>query len=192
MVAKLGLRKVTGFPPFLFTRELLANPSAMGAICSSSRRLARNMAAFVPLHEQGLVVELGGGTGTVTAALLERGVDCRRLVTVERSSQLAGHLRRRFPQIRVFHSDAAHLKDQIGGTPVSAVVSSLPLRSLPAVTVQAIVRQLNHVLPPGGTYIQFTYDLRSSPVRMPHRFKRVCSRVTWGNLPPARIDVFRA
>jgi phosphatidylethanolamine/phosphatidyl-N-methylethanolamine N-methyltransferase len=52
----------------LFTREIWANPRAMGAACPSTPSLASRMAARVPLDQEGLVVELGGGTGAVTTA----------------------------------------------------------------------------------------------------------------------------
>ena len=58
----------------LFTREIWANPRAMGAACPSAPSLASHMASHVPLDRDGLVVELGGGTGAVTAALLKHGV----------------------------------------------------------------------------------------------------------------------
>ena len=54
------------------------------------------MAARVDTARTGLVVELGGGTGVITAALLARGVAPERLVVVEQSPALAAHLRQRF------------------------------------------------------------------------------------------------
>ena len=55
----------------LFTREIWANPRAMGAACPSAPLLAGSMAARVPRDCDGLVIELGGGTGAVTTALLK-------------------------------------------------------------------------------------------------------------------------
>ena len=62
-------------PTALFSRALLANPRAMGAACPSSVKLARTIANLViPPDNDSLVLELGGGTGIVTKALLQHGV----------------------------------------------------------------------------------------------------------------------
>lgn len=128
-------RHFGGLSLALFMREILIDPRAMGAALPSSRRLAYNVANHVsPGVETGLVVELGAGTGVVTAALLERGVAPQRLIVVERAAALAEHLRRRFPHVAVVQGDARHLRRLLKpyASDVRAVVSSLPLRSLPA------------------------------------------------------------
>jgi phosphatidylethanolamine/phosphatidyl-N-methylethanolamine N-methyltransferase len=178
----------------LFTRELLSNPRAIGAACPSSRWLAKSLARRVPRGLGGRVIELGGGTGVVTAALLRRGFSAGQLVVVERSRTLAAHLRRRFPQVHVIQGDAADLSNILPADDVDvcAVVSSLPLRSLPAVTVQRIMSQLEQVLPSGSIFVQYTYALRAGTLQLPPRFQRMASRIVWRNFPPARVDVYRA
>lgn len=176
----------------LFTQEILANPRAMGAACPSTPALASSMAARVPLEREGLVVELGGGTGAVTAALLERGVPSWRLVVVERSPKLAHHLRQRFAHLRVIQGDAAQL-GQLLGYPrprLSSIVSSLPLRSLHPATTRAIAHQFETLLEPGGLLVQFTYDLRGTRPRLLPGFRRLSSKIVWSSLPPARVEVF--
>ncbi len=176
----------------LFTREIWANPRAMGAACPSTPSLASRMAAWAPLDREGWVVELGGGTGAVTAALLKRGVPPWKLVVVERSPTLANHLRQRFPQLRVIHGDAAQLSHLLGQPlpPISSIVSSLPLRSLHPATTRAISHQFETLIAPGGLLIQFTYNLRGTRARLLPCFRQVSSKIVWGNLPPARVEVF--
>jgi phospholipid N-methyltransferase len=176
----------------LFGREILDNPRAMGAICPSSPTLARRMAQHVPCGP-GRVVELGGGTGTVTAALLKRGIDPRQLSVVERSAKLSALLRRRFPEVSVVHGDAVRLAELLGADSgqVSAIVSGLPLRSLEPDTVRDIMAQLERVLRPGGIFIQFTYSHRDLRARLSPHFRTIHSCMVWGNVPPARIDVYR-
>src|SRR5512143_2865500 len=91
----------------LFAWEMLRRPSAVGAIWPSSRRLAKNVASRVPVSGDGLVIELGGGTGVVTHALLQRGIAPGRLVVIERSAVFVRHLRKRFPDVQIVHGDAA-------------------------------------------------------------------------------------
>ncbi|MEX3789437.1 class I SAM-dependent methyltransferase [Paraburkholderia sp. BR14374] len=175
----------------LFAREWATAPWSVGAICPSSRRLAARLAREVPAGN-GVVIELGGGTGAVTHALLESGVPTDRLIVVERSPTFVQHLRGRFPDVPVMHADAARLAWCLPlDLRVDAIVSCLPLRSLPHREVDEIVDQWRQVLRPGGVVIQFTYDLR------PDRnvvnaggmsdFVMLSSRIIWANLPPARV-----
>lgn len=177
----------------LFTREIWANPRAMGAACPSTPTLASCMASRVPTDRDGLVVELGGGTGAVTAALLKRGVPPWKLVVVERSPTLAHHLRQRFPQLRIIQGDAAQLAQLLSqerSKKVGSIVSSLPLRSLHPATTRAIGHQFETLLDPGGLLVQYTYDLRGTRARLLPRFHRLSSKIVWSNLPPARVEVF--
>jgi phosphatidylethanolamine/phosphatidyl-N-methylethanolamine N-methyltransferase len=177
----------------LFTREIWANPRAMGAACPSTPSLASRMASWVPLDQEGWVVELGGGTGAVTSALLKHGVPPWKLLVVERSPTLANHLRQRFPQLRIIQGDAAHLAQVLGqdrAQGIGSIVSSLPLRSLHPATTRAISHQFEMLTKSGGLLIQFTYDLRGTHARLLPCFRRVSSKIVWGNLPPARVEVF--
>lgn len=192
------LHQFSQSPLAIFTRELLTNPRAVGAACPSSVQLARAMARHVDPDTQGLVLELGAGTGRVTEALLARGIAPERLIVVERSEKLVHHLHKRFPQLRVIEGDACQLKKLLGKDfqHISHVVSSLPLRSLPRPVVHGITAQLDRLLLQDAVLIQFTYDLSGKGlVRLGNtpakRFIRVSSQIIWQNLPPARVDVFR-
>lgn len=177
----------------LFVREALARPREIGAVVPSSPALARRMAALTPVSDGTLVIELGAGTGVVTAALLDRGVDPHRLIAIERSAALADLLRHRFPAIRVVCGDAAEIRRltrrALAETTSVQVVSSLPLRSLPPAKVRAILREVHSLLRPGvGQWIQYTYAITRRQV--PEGFQRRETCVIWQNVPPARIDVF--
>ena len=77
---------------------------------------------------------------------------------------------------------------------VDAIVSCLPLRTLPREDVTAIVDQCSRVLSADGVMIQFTYDLRT-PRRHPlgnSAFVACGSRIVWANIPPARIVTVRS
>ena len=66
-----------------FIRSWLEKPLAIGAVTPSGRFLARTMARYVDPDQTGPVIELGPGTGPVTEALVERGIEPKRLVLVE-------------------------------------------------------------------------------------------------------------
>jgi len=177
----------------IFIRALIANPRAMGAACPSSSYLANTVAAMLgKIDCAGTVVELGGGTGAITRAILQQGVDPERLITFERSPALADHLRQRFPGVRVVEGDARNLQKLLGKDAgnVRAVVSGLPLRSLPDSVVQAILHQVQLLLHADGMFVQFTYDLRTPSIEKRQYHNHVDRKIVWKNIPPARVDAF--
>lgn len=182
-------------PLVLFAKEILQNPRGVGAACPSSPQLGKAVAKFVPATaESGLVIELGAGTGVVTKALLKRGIAPERIVAVELSPHLATYLRHHYPQVRVIEGDATHLRNLLGeeSSPVSTVICGLPFRILPPRVIHGIVTEVEKVLSKNGLYMQYTYDLmKERDPFLPHHFKRVSSKLVWGNIPPARVNVYQ-
>ncbi|MEJ2361003.1 MAG: methyltransferase domain-containing protein [Gammaproteobacteria bacterium] len=174
---------------WLFLVELIKRPGAVGAVWPSSRALAFAMARQLPAEGTGLIVELGAGTGSVTAALLESGIPPGRLLIVERSPAFVQHLRRQFPKIKIIQGDATQLQTIVPeNTGVDAIVSSLPLRSLAAAEVSAVVEQWRRVLGTSGIVVQFTYDLRGLINENVGGFMEQAKCLVWKNIPPARVS----
>ena len=73
---------------------------------------------------------------------------------------------------------------------VAAAIDQFSEHSFEGATTRAIAHQFETLLPSGGLLIQFTYDPRGTRTRLLPRFRRLSSRLVWGNLPPARVDVF--
>lgn len=178
---------------WLFARGWLRSPFKVGAVLPSSMALARAMAGQVDSGSTDPVVELGGGTGSVTRALLEHGVDPSRLFVVERDPGFCGRLRDRFPEVQLLNIDATGIADALrtrGIERVGHVVSSLPLLSLDRRTGEAILRSSFDILDDEGAFVQYTYGA-GSPVR-PHLLKELditgctADRV-WMNVPPATV-----
>ena len=84
-----------------FVRAWVCSPRSVGMVCPSGMPLARSMAAFVPRKGDGLVVELGAGTGTVTRQLIDAGIDPRSLVVLEHSPVMERLLLESFPDLTV-------------------------------------------------------------------------------------------
>ena len=177
----------------LFAREILRNPRTMGAGLPSTPRLARNMANFVPICENELVVELGAGTGVITEALLKRGIPPERLISIEQSPRLTEYLHQRYPKARIITGDALHLSKLLGSEcqQVTTIVSGLPFRSLPHSVGHGIIEQIKAILPKNGLLIQFTYDISGRAQFLPSEFQRVSHKIVWRNFPPARVDVYK-
>src|SRR5215212_8622987 len=88
-----------------FIGSWINKPLAVGSVTPSSKPLARTMAQYVDPHGDGPVIELGPGTGPITEALVEHGVDPSRLVLIEFNPTFCELLRRRFPEATVVQAD---------------------------------------------------------------------------------------
>ena len=177
-----------------FLRSWIDKPLHMGAVMPSSRLLARTMAQYVDVDAEGPVVELGPGTGAITNALIEHGVDQKRLVLVEYNPGFCALLRDRYPHAKVVQGDAYRLRDTLRkalDAPASAVVSGLPLVTKPMLTRLKLIRDAFVALAPGAPFVQFTYSVAPPiPKSLPGVSTEASERI-WMNLPPARVWVYR-
>ena len=180
---------------WLFLSRWAKAPGRMGAVAPSSRALALAMAAEIPDDDgDAPVIELGGGTGSITNGLLESGIAASRLIVIERDRHLAALLRQRFKGVLVICGDAGQLPELLarhGVTRVAAVVSGLPLLLFPAELLERIVRGCFEVLGPTCPLIQFTYG-HASPLPA-ERFALSARRgpKVWLNIPPATVWIYR-
>lgn len=171
--------------------ELLRHPRNVGTVCPSSRYLSGRMAAAIDIDADGFIVELGAGTGTITESLLRRGVPVDKLIVIERSAKLAQYLSRRFPRICVVHGDAADVPAVLRKTKsVHAVISGLPLRSLPSQLVSDISSGWVSALHGNGRVVQFTYAPFRSSAWLAAGLERYSAETVWANFPPARVEIF--
>ncbi len=179
-----------------FIAAWLRAPLKTGAVLPSSRTLARAMAKQVDHARLGAVVELGAGTGVVTHALLETGLSPERLVVVEREKKFYDILRASFQGPVMVHGDAQELdgilrKHHI--RQVNAIVSSLPLITLPKAVRAAIVEQMAARVRDGALLVQFTLGIYSpisnaEQIRLGITGKRV--KIVMVNVPPAHVWVY--
>src|SRR3979409_1572786 len=136
-----------------FLRSWIEKPLHVGAVMPSGKLLARTMAHYVDAQSSGPVVELGPGTGAITNALIEHGVDQKRLVLVEYNPSFCALLRDRYPQATVVQGDAYALRDSLFDVleaPASAVVSGLPLVTKPMLIRLKLIRDAFMALAPGS------------------------------------------
>jgi phosphatidylethanolamine/phosphatidyl-N-methylethanolamine N-methyltransferase len=178
----------------LLLKLWLKNPLKIGAVAASSPELAAAMARHIPLKSEGYVVELGGGTGPVTRAILDTGVPPDRLIVVERDPVLHHHLAERYPDVRVLQGDALHLQQLLrreGIHPVKAIVSSLPLLTMKKAIQHRIGAQAFAALDPGAPFIQFTYGLFSPLNRRLLGVHGTVEDRVLQNLPPASVWLYR-
>jgi phosphatidylethanolamine/phosphatidyl-N-methylethanolamine N-methyltransferase len=179
---------------FRFIRTLIEKPLSVGAVAPSGKALARVMANYVDPRAAGPIVELGPGTGPVTEALVERGIDPARLTLVEYDPEFCRLLRQRFPGVNVVQGDAYNLRQTLDGVlrePAAAFVSGLPLFNKPLKMRLDLLDQAFGLMQPGAPFVQFTYNAISPIPRSHGRVRAEASGRVWRNFPPARVWVYR-
>lgn len=173
-----------------FLRGLWDDPKAVSAPTPSGKKLARAIAAEVDPHAPGLVVELGAGTGTITTALIERGIRQERLVLFESVPAFHTLLSHRFPRATVLCADAfdfdCHLPEN---APVAAMVSGIPLLNHPVAERTCLIRRALDRQGTDASFIQLSYGWW--PPIPPANDMRLSKRVIFRNLPPAHIWTYR-
>ena len=175
-----------------FIRSWLEKPLAIGAVTPSGRFLARTMARYVDPSIPGPIVELGPGTGPVTEALVEHGIDESRLVLVEFNPTFCQLLRTRFPRATVMQGDAYTVLRRLSHSgPLAAVVSGLPLFTKPLKTRVRLLRDALSTLRAHAPFVQFTYAVVPPIPKSVAGVKVEASERIWMNLPPARVWVYR-
>lgn len=173
----------------LFLRQLISNPRQVSAISPSSPWLARAMTAGLGPHA-GPVVEFGPGTGRLTAAILARGVAPHDLTLFEMNADFAHHLRARFPGVHLHHGPAQDAPKALPPASAAAVISGLPLLSMPMALRLSIIRAAFAVLRPGAPMVQFTYGPNAPlppEVLAAEGLRAEAGAKVWRNLPPARV-----
>ena len=176
----------------LFLGQLLRNPREISAVVPSSRALATAMAAgLTPGH--GPVAEFGPGTGRITRGIIARGIAPEDLTLYEMNAAFCGRLRQSFPGVHVVNRPAQQAARDFDGT-LAAVVSGLPLLSMPEAVQNEIVSAAFRALRHDGRFIQFTYGPKP-PLREDTRhalgLSATAGPLVWNNIPPARVYIYR-
>ncbi len=173
----------------------LRKPRQTAAIVPSSRFLARQMVQGLN-PEGGRVLELGGGTGAFTRAILATGLPAQMLEVAEINPVFARGLERQFPDVRILSQRAERISSAAEGEPGSyqRIVSGLPMLAFNQASQRAILQEAFTLLQPGGVFVQFTYSALSPIPR--HIIEELgltatpVSRVLL-NVPPATVFRFQ-
>jgi phospholipid N-methyltransferase len=140
-------------------------------------------------------VELGAGTGPITAELLRcAGSQCRVLI-VERDTDFCRVLRQRFPQADIAQADALDLSALLaerGLGQMDHCVCGLPLPSFAAADRDRMLAAVTRHLSTEGSFLQLTHMPWVYYTLYRRYFGKVAFHMVWPNLPPAGFYVCRA
>lgn len=150
-----------------FIRELHRDFHHTGAVLPSSRFLAKALVSQLrPPRPPARILEVGAGTGAVTAAIVRHLQPHDELDVVEINSRFIEILTRRFdtewqfqhyrPQIHLIHAPVETLT---GEARYDCIVSCLPLNNFPAAQVRQIFQVYQRLLAPKGILSFYEYAL---------------------------------
>lgn len=144
----------------LFLSHFTKSPRTVGAIAPSSQSLARMMLDGLALEDGVTVVELGPGTGAITAEIARRLPSIAVCLAIDINPEFTARVAAKWPRIDAICDRAERLVDIVRARdllPVDHIVSGLPFASLPAATARDIVEAIAAALKPGGTFTTFQY-----------------------------------
>jgi phosphatidylethanolamine/phosphatidyl-N-methylethanolamine N-methyltransferase len=172
----------------LFFTKFLQQGKAIASLVPSSPWLARAVVGGIDFGRCHCIVELGAGTGPITAELLPRlGGTCRALI-IERDADFCIRLRQRFPAAEIIQADAGDLRqilEERGVEQVDHVLCGLPLPSFPDPLRDRILATVHERLVPEGTFRQLTHMPYVYYGLYRRYFRDVRFHFIFRNLPPA-------
>lgn len=158
-----------------------------GSIASSSRFLVQKIVDQIPFDAVSRLVEFGAGTGTITQGLLEQMNPRQELYAYEINDDFIKYLHDiNDPRLHILNEDAAGVSQKFGKESIDIIVSSLPLKNMPAEIKNPILAAAYQALKPGGVFIQYQYSLGDFSLVKSY-FEQTRLDFTPFNIPPAFI-----
>lgn len=170
--------------------ELYSNLSTTGALTFSSKSLVNKMLSYSDLSKAKLIVEMGGGDGSITQGIVDRLAPDAELLVFEISSSFCEAMRKQFPQknVKIINDSAENVHRYLNGKNADYIFSSLPFSFIPSEIREEILRQSRVALGNSGYFIQICYSYMLKNLFKKH-FKTVKSSFTLKNLPPAFVMI---
>ncbi len=185
-------------PTLDFLQVFAANPLSVGAIAPSSRKLADAMIRGLQLNPGDGVLELGPGTGAITAQIQSILPEPHAYLGIERQPEFTHLLQRNFPELRFVTGCATNsnmLSAQSDLPGVKVIVSSLPFANLHPNTQDEIISGIHALMAPNVIFRTYQY-IHSYHLPLAIRFRKEMnalfgrhqrSKPLWSNLPPAYV-----
>jgi phosphatidylethanolamine/phosphatidyl-N-methylethanolamine N-methyltransferase len=174
------------------------SPIRTGALAPCSRHLAHALTFDTGLDSARTVVELGPGTGAVTAAIERRVGSDTRVVAIEVNPDLARALAARFPRVEVVNDYAERICEvlrDLGCTHADSIISGLPWSLIRSDQQELLMGAVLRCLRPQGLFSTTAY-VSGKLFPAGRRFRRLLAlhfarvdtgSIVWRNLPPAVV-----
>lgn len=170
--------------------ELYTNLTTTGAVTFSSKSLVNKMLSFTDLKHADLVVELGGGDGSITQGIVDRISPAAELLVFEINPSFCAAMKKQFPQpnVKIINDSAEYISKYLGDRKADYVLSSLPFSFIPKDVTDQIMKQSKDSLKPKGMFIQICYSYLLKKLFLKY-FSKVDAKFTIKNLPPAFVMI---
>jgi phospholipid N-methyltransferase len=182
---------------WLMMKAFFRQGRKIASVAPSSRFMARKIIDGIDWDQAKCIVELGAGTGPITAEIVKRVRPHTNLLVIELDPTLCGRLKARFqglPNVDVVQGDATQFDQLLAerGIPqVDHVLSGLPLPSFPEDLRHAVIKTSARTLAPHGTFRQLTVMPLIYYKMYARYFDAVRFRFVPLNFPPGGVYVCR-
>ncbi|GMQ28424.1 class I SAM-dependent methyltransferase [Algoriphagus confluentis] len=168
--------------------ELYSNLGTTGAVTFSSKSLVKKMLSFTDLSEAEVIVELGGGDGSITEGIVSRMPSSAHLLVFEINESFCKAMRKQFPgeNIQIINDSAENIHLYLMGRKADAIFSSLPFSLISKEATDAILTHSKNSLTPKGKFVQICYSYLLKNLFSKY-FTEVQARFTLKNFPPAFV-----
>jgi phospholipid N-methyltransferase len=170
--------------------ELYSNLSTTGALAFSSKALVSKMLTYTNIEQAKLIVELGGGDGSISQGIIERLSPDGELLIFEINRSFCESMKRQFPQsnIRIICDSAENIDKYLDGRKADYIVSSLPFIILPKEVTDKILTMCRNSIAPKGKMVIMTYSFHLKKLFKKY-FTHLEIKFTFKNLPPAFVMI---
>ncbi|MCH7397124.1 ribose ABC transporter permease [Belliella sp. DSM 107340] len=171
-------------------KELFTNISTTGAVTFSSKPLVDKMLSFADFKGAKILVELGGGDGSITKGIVERMDPDAKLLVFEISKSFCDNLEIMFPQknIVIICDSAENLDKYLNGEKADFILSSLPFSLIHKDIRAQIYRKSKESVAEKGKFIQICYSYLLK-YQFADYFPTIKTSFTLKNFPPAFIMI---
>lgn len=177
-----------------FFQAFLKSPRIIASVIPSSTVAVRRAVRAINPAATRVVVELGGGTGCITRALLEAMPGSSRLIVIERTAEFIPTLAAIDDErLEVVHGCASTIAaeiERLGHASADAVISGIPFSTLPQGLATEIASEVHTVLAPDGRFSAYQFNDRVADYMRPLMGAPEVEFVL-RNVPPLRIFTWR-
>ncbi len=175
-----------------FFKKFLAKRKEVGSILPSSNALVRKITNAIPFNEINTMVELGGGTGAITHALVKNKKRKTKLLVFEPDDQFFLLLKKKFSgdkNTTILKEKAENLDailKKLNLQSPECIVCSLPFISLGREKTAKILREVKKCMNRESRFIFFQY----TPLLIPFFLKQFeIKKISYVifNVPPALL-----
>lgn len=177
-----------------FFQAFLRSPRVVASVIPSSPFLVRRIVKAADPASARVVVELGGGTGGTTRAMLRAMNPQAKMMVIERTAEFINTLDGiDDPRLEVVHGCASGIGTELERRHLpdaDVVISGIPFSTIEPELCEEIVTAVNDALAPGGRFVAYQFTDRVADYAKPVMGAPEVE-IEFVNVPPIRLFIWR-